>query len=90
MRSRLPHETTKITALFASWGSTDRWENEGGSTRSPETPSSDDLELELDQYGIVPMQLTVFNWGGYYSNARDAIAAAKRLAKSTQTSTRRS
>jgi hypothetical protein len=25
-------------------------------------------------------QLTVFDWGGYrYSNARDAIAAAKRL-----------
>ncbi len=60
--------------------STDRWENEGGQARRPETPSPDDLQLELERYGIVPVQLTVFDWGGYrYSNARDAIAAAKRL-----------
>ena len=36
----------------------------------------------IDIPGVVPVQLTVFDWGGYrYSNARDAIAAAKRLSK---------
>lgn len=61
--------------------STDRWENEGGPARSHAMPSRDDLQSELTRYGITPVQLTVFDWGGYrYSNARDAIAAAKRLA----------
>lgn len=62
-----------IMARAPSEGSTDRWENEGGPTCSPA------------RYGIVPVQLTVFDWGGYrYSNAWDAIAAAKRMAKATQ------
>jgi hypothetical protein len=40
----------------------------------------DALQLELQRYGITPVPLMVFDWGGYrYSNARDAIAAAKRL-----------
>jgi hypothetical protein len=62
-------------------GATARWENEGGHSGSPSNPSSDGLQLELQQYGIVPVPLMVFDWGGYrYSNARDAIAAAMRLA----------
>jgi hypothetical protein len=66
----------------ASRGSTDRWENEGGQMR-PEKLSADDLQVELKRYGVVPVQLTVFDWGGYrYTNARDAIAAAKRLSRS--------
>jgi hypothetical protein len=65
----------------ASERSTDRWENEGGPTHSFEMPSGQDLQSELKRYGITPVQLTVFDWGGYrYSNARDAIAAAKRPA----------
>jgi hypothetical protein len=72
--------STFIT-LPASECSTDRWENEGGPTRSPEMPSRDGLQSELKRYGITPVQLTVFDWGGYrYSNSKDAIAAAKRLA----------
>lgn len=68
----------------ASEASTDRWENEGGPTRSPEMESRDDLQSELKRYGITPVQLTVFDWGGYrYSNSKDAIAAAKRLAGSS-------
>ena len=60
-------------------GSTDRWENEGGPMRPPETSPYDELRIELKRCGIVPVQLMVFYWGGYrYSNARDAIAAAKR------------
>lgn len=63
--------------------STDRWENEGGPTLDPAPSSLDDLQLELRRHGIVPAQLTVFDWGGYrYSNARDAIAAAKRASES--------
>jgi hypothetical protein len=59
--------------------STDRWENEGGPASSATMRSSDDLQSELKRYGITPVQLTVFDWGGYrYSNSRDAIAAAKR------------
>ena len=67
----------------ASERSTDRWENEGGPTPSAEMQSRDDLQSELERYGITPVLLTVFDWGGYrYSNSRDAIAAAKRLAAS--------
>jgi hypothetical protein len=74
---------TTPTALPTSAGSADRWENEGGPTRSPEMQSRDDLQAELKRYGITPVQLTVFDWGGYrYTNVRDAIAAAKRLAAS--------
>lgn len=74
MTANTPHPTSK--------GSTDRWDNEGGQIR-PEMPSDDALELELKRYGIVPVKLTVFDWGGYrYSNATDAIAAAKRPSKS--------
>jgi hypothetical protein len=73
---------TAPTAHPPSKGSTDRWDNEGGQIR-PETPSPDDLQVELELYGIVPVQLTVFDWGGYrYSNSSDAIAAAKRQSKS--------
>ena len=63
----------------ASKHSTDRWENEGGPAPSPAIAPPDDLQSELNGYGITPVQLTVFDWGGYrYSSARDAIAAAKR------------
>ena len=73
---------TATTTVHGSPGSTDRWENEGGPMR-PERVPSDDLQVELKRYGVVPVKLTVFDWGGYrYSNARDAIAAAKRLSMS--------
>ena len=56
------------TAFPASDGSTNSWESE---------------RSELKRYGITQVQLTVFDWGGYrYSNSKDAIAAAKRLAAS--------
>ena len=42
--------------------STDRWENEGGPTPSPEMQSRNDLQSELERYGITPVQLTVFDW----------------------------
>ena len=39
-------------------------------------------QSELDRYGIERVPADVFLWGGYrYSNARDAIAAARRGAK---------
>jgi hypothetical protein len=39
-------------------------------------------QSELDHYGIERVPADFFLWGGYrYSNARDAIAAAKRNAK---------
>jgi len=45
----------------------------------PERLAADDLQRELSRYDILPVHLTVFDWGGYrYSNASDAIAAAKR------------
>jgi len=71
------------TAPPTSMGSADRWENEGGPTPSPEMQARDDLKAELKKYGVTPVQLTVFDWGGYrYTTAKDAIAAAKRLAAS--------
>ena len=40
-------------------------------------------EAELDKYGVIRVPADVFLWGGYrYSNPRDALAAAKRGAKS--------
>ena len=38
-------------------------------------------QAELDRHGIETVPAHVFLWGGY-SNARDALAAAKRSAKS--------
>ena len=39
-------------------------------------------EVELARYGIERVPVDTFLWGGYrYSNARDALAAAKRNAK---------
>ena len=41
-------------------------------------PSPDVMEL-LNHYGITTVPKAVYEWGGYrYSNAADAIAAAKR------------
>lgn len=57
---------------------TDRWENEGGNTATGPTLAHNDLHSELKHHGITTVHLTVFDWGGYrYSNAGDAIAAAK-------------
>ena len=39
-------------------------------------------QAELDRYGIERVPAHVYVWGGYrYSQARDALAAAKRSAK---------
>jgi hypothetical protein len=39
-------------------------------------------QSELDLYGIQRVPADMFLWGGYrYSNARDAVAAAKRNGK---------
>jgi len=39
-------------------------------------------QAELDRYGIERVPADIFVWGGYrYSNARDALAAAKRNAR---------
>ncbi len=39
-------------------------------------------QAELDHYEIQRVPADIFLWGGFrYSNARDAIAAAKRKAK---------
>jgi len=39
-------------------------------------------QSELDRFGIQRVPAYTFLWGGYrYSNARDALAAAKRNAK---------
>ena len=64
--------------------SSDRWENEGCPARPPEMPKTENEQSsELKRYGITAVQLTVFDWGGYrYSNAADAVAAAKRAATS--------
>ena len=60
-----------------------RWENEGGHARGPRVPAGDDLQVELQRYEIIAVPLMVYDWGGYrYSNARGAIAAAKRLTRS--------
>lgn len=40
------------------------------------------LRDELERHGILVVPQTVYEWRGYrYSNARDAIAAAERVAR---------
>ncbi len=47
-------------------------------TFAPSPAEAAQLDL-LAQYGITPVTTTTFEWGGYrYTNAHDAIAAAKR------------
>ena len=45
----------------------------------PAAPDEVGANAELDSYGITVSQVPVYEWNGYrYSNARDALAAAKR------------
>ena len=45
-------------------------------------PASVDGHSELARFGIVARQHTTYEWNGFrYSNANDAIAAAKRAAR---------
>lgn len=49
----------------------------------PADTMSRDERSELDRLGIERVQTETFLWGGYrYSNARDALAAARRGQKS--------
>lgn len=42
-------------------------------------PKARESQAELARYGIVAVPLMSYEWGGYrYSNASDAVAAAKR------------
>lgn len=59
-----------------------RMENEGGPSRADGRRGTS-LEQELSALGITCVQIKSFEWNGYrYSNAHDAIAAAKRGASS--------
>jgi hypothetical protein len=45
-------------------------------------PKAEKSAAELSDHGIVAVQVTTYEWGGYrYSNAADALAAAKRAAR---------
>lgn len=56
----------------------DRWEGEGGHV-SPELSTARDQNAELERLGIKSTPTTIYEWGGFrYTNASDAIAAAKR------------
>jgi hypothetical protein len=57
-------------------------ENEGGSPAAGRSTDADS-EDELAALGITCVRTKTFEWGGYrYTNAHDAIAAAKRGASS--------
>jgi hypothetical protein len=48
----------------------------------PQSAESDVEQAELAKFGVMRVPTDVFLWGDYrYSNARDALAAAKRAAK---------
>jgi len=58
-----------------------RQDNEGGPGRD-EADEDGGLTGTLAGLGIVAVHSTTFEWGGYrYTNASDAIAAAKRAAR---------
>lgn len=47
-----------------------------------EHPNSEPGKTELDHYGIERIPADIFVWRGYrYTQARDAVAAAKRAEK---------
>ena len=59
-----------------------RMENEGGPPAACRS-SDADCDDELAALGITCVETRTFEWGGYrYTNAHDAIAAAKRGASS--------
>ena len=61
-------------------GQTD-WHGRSCYRRFSVTPAQKDWvsKTELDRFGIVTVPTEMFLWGGYrYTNARDALAAAKR------------
>jgi hypothetical protein len=48
----------------------------------PVAANEAELREKLDRLGIIAVPKTVYEWRGYrYSNARDAIAAAERIAQ---------
>ena len=50
--------------------------------RPDRDPLAKESAAELERYGVVSVQVTSYEWGGYrYSNAADALAAAKRGAR---------
>lgn len=52
---------------------------DGESPSNAENSLAESVPLQLEQYGIERVPADVFVWGGYrYTNASDAIAAAKR------------
>ena len=51
-------------------------------TRTQPDPLPPELQDQLERHGITIIPKAVYEWGGYrYSNASDAIAAAKRAAR---------
>jgi len=51
-------------------------------TNDAERPMTESAESQLEWFGIERVPADVFVWGGYrYTNASDAIAAAKRAQK---------
>lgn len=73
---KMPIMTSNVSGSEQSGFS--RMENEGGPPPAHRS-SGVSLEQELAAFGIACVQTRTFEWGGYrYTNARDAIAAAKR------------
>ena len=76
----MPTKTSPVTGSEQSGFS--RMENEGGPPPA-HRPSEVGADDELAALGIACIQTRTFEWGGYrYTNAHDAIAAAKRGATS--------
>ena len=51
-------------------------------SRPLDSPNPSVDQAELDKFGVIRVPADVFVWGEYrYSNARDALAAAKRAIK---------
>lgn len=60
---------------------TDDSQNASPSVR-PIDQAASERDAELDRLGITAQQHTSYEWNGYrYSNAADAIAAAKRASR---------
>lgn len=75
----IPINVRELEAALKRDAEREQLGTDGESPSNAENSLAESVRSELEQYGIERVPADVFVWGGYrYTNASDAIAAAKR------------
>ena len=75
----IPIDVRELEAALKRDAEREQLGTDGESPSNAENSRAESVRSELEQYGIERVPADVFVWGGYrYTNASDAIAAAKR------------